>query len=70
MLLFLFYFDTALWRDLLNKNTFTKANNWVNFTFGKVILGIILAFEQVNWCEKWRYIRNFGDLSLFFREII
>ena len=34
-----------------------------------MILGIILAFEQVNWCEKWRYIRNFGDLSLFFEKL-
>lgn len=42
----------------------------MNFTFEKVILGIIFAFEQVNWCEKWRSIRNFGDLSLFFRDII
>ena len=42
----------------------------VNFTFGKVILCVIFAFEQVNWCQKWRCVRNLGDLSLFFREII
>ena len=41
----------------------------MNFTFGKVILGVILAFEQVNWCKKWRRIRNFGDLSLFFEKL-
>ena len=36
----------------------------MNFTFEKVILGIIFAFEKVNWCEKWRSIRNFPLLPL------